>query len=71
VPAAVQATAANPDRATWLQNLRDQSAQYLIIGKNHPLPIPPEAAFAAGDPKHFKKLFESDGGILYAIEWGE
>jgi hypothetical protein len=74
VAAAVQATAANPDRATWLQNLQttsDRAVQYLVIGKDHPLASPPEAAFAAGDPKHFKKLFENEAGILYAIEWGE
>ena len=71
VAAAVNATAANADRATWLQNLREQSAQYLLIGKGSPLPSPPEAAFAAGDSKHFKKLYESNAGVLYAIEWGE
>jgi hypothetical protein len=71
VPAAVQATAAKPDRATWLQNLHERSAQFLVIGKDHPLSTPPEAAFAAGDPKHFKKLFEDDAGTLYSIEWGE
>jgi hypothetical protein len=68
VPAAIRATVANPDRAVWLNNLRQLGAEYLIVGKEGLVADPPEALFAGGDPKAFHKIFENEGGVVYAID---
>jgi hypothetical protein len=69
VPAAVRATVANPDRATWLNNLQRLSADYLVVGKRGFIVDAPEAMFAESDPKRFHKLYENDGGIVFGIDW--
>jgi hypothetical protein len=69
VPAAARATVANADEAVWLKNLRQTSAEYLVVGRGGVLGSPPEAAFADSDPKHFHKLFEGAAGSVYAISW--
>lgn len=68
VPAAIRATVESSDRATWLKNLRQTSAEYLVVGKVRDLHDAPEAVFADADPRRFRKLFENDGGIIYAID---
>lgn len=68
VPAVVRATLASPDRATWLQNLRRSSAEYLVIGKAGGVSDPPEIAFAEAEAKRFRKLFENEAGMVYAID---
>ncbi len=60
--AATAAANANPDRAAWLQNLRDSKAQYLIAG-----PDAPEVSFADSDPEEFQPLFRNSAGFIYKI----
>jgi hypothetical protein len=69
VPAAARATVANADEAVWLKNLRQTSAEYLVVGRGGVLGSPPEAAFADSDLKHFHKLFEGAAGSIYTISW--
>jgi hypothetical protein len=69
VPATVNATVASADRSTWLDNLHATGAQYLVIGKLGSITSPPEETFASEDSHSFRKLFENDAGIVYAIEW--
>ncbi len=69
VAAAARATVADADRATWLRNLRAMSAEYLVVGRGGELLLPPEAKFAADDPRRFHMLFDGPGGTVYAIDW--
>jgi hypothetical protein len=68
IPAALRATVAAPDRATWLANLQTSGAGYLVIGQGGVIGIPPEDAFAAADPRKFHPLFEGPAGKIYRIE---
>jgi hypothetical protein len=58
---------ADPDRATWLENLASTGAAYLVIGHLDHEPDPPERRFVAEDPARFQKLFEGPGGAVYKV----
>lgn len=69
VTATARATVANADETFWLKNLRQTSAEYLVVGRGGVLGSAPEGAFADDDSKHFRKLFEGAAGSVYAIRW--
>ncbi len=69
IPAAALATVASADREVWLENLKASGAAYLIVGRGGVVGIPPEAAFAANDPRNFHPLFQCDRGWVYAVEF--
>jgi hypothetical protein len=59
---------AEPDKPTWLENLRAMGAQYLVIAKIPEESIPPEARFVREDAGRFEKLFDDpDAGAVYRI----
>jgi hypothetical protein len=61
------ATVADADEALWLQRLAAAGAQYLLVGKGDIVGTPPEAAFAASDPRHFQLLFDGPGAAVYRV----
>jgi hypothetical protein len=61
---------ADADRATWTKNLASIKPQYLIVGSQDVLPVPPERDWAEQDPSHFVKLFENAAGAVYQIAGG-
>jgi hypothetical protein len=57
----------NPDKETWLENLKRMRAEYLVIADFvHDL-NPPERRFVVEEPARFKKLFDSPAGAVYSI----
>jgi hypothetical protein len=73
IPANIVAvTAAEPDRDTWLANLRAAGAQYLLVGKRdlaHPdrKADVPELRFAAADPARFQVMLDNEDAALFRI----
>jgi hypothetical protein len=67
VAATTLATLGDAQRDTWLANLRKSGAGYLFIARGDVVNAPPEAGFAAGDPKRFIKLMENEAGVIYRI----
>jgi hypothetical protein len=70
VPAAVRLTNADPDRQTWLENLRKLGANLVLIAKadltNSPdSPPPAELTFAEQDPAHFQRVFDNSSAAIY------
>jgi hypothetical protein len=63
-----EAMNAEPDKQTWLQNLRAMDAQFLVIATIPEQPNPPEARFVAEDAWRFERLFDDPGaGAVYRI----
>lgn len=60
---------ADPDRATWIENLRAAGAAYLVIDKREIVPNPPELLFARGEPQVFKPVYEDPRGVVFRIDW--
>jgi hypothetical protein len=59
---------AQPDKQTWLANLRAMAAQFLVIATIPEEPNPPEARFVAEDGWRFERLFDDPGaGAVYRI----
>jgi hypothetical protein len=59
---------AEPDKQTWLANLRAMGAQFLVIATIPEEPNPPEARFVAEDAWRFERLFENPtAGSVYRI----
>jgi hypothetical protein len=59
---------AEPDKQTWLANLRAMDAQYLVVATIAEEPNPPEAQFVAEDPARFEPLFtHREAGSVYRI----
>lgn len=58
---------AEPDRATWLENLRRSEARYVVVARFPHEANPPEGRFAAQDLVHFEKIFDDPGGTVYRI----
>lgn len=68
VPRMTDAMNAEPDRATWLENLRRSGAQYLVIARFEHEDDPPEARFVAKDSGRFELLFvDPAAGAVYRI----
>jgi hypothetical protein len=59
------------DQATWLQNLRNMHADYLVVAKNESDrgldADPPELRFAGADKRVFSKMYEDGYGAVYRI----
>jgi hypothetical protein len=59
---------AEPDKQTWLENLRAMDAQFLVVATIPEEPNPPEGRFVAEDPGRFEPLFADPGaGAVYRI----
>lgn len=59
---------AEPDKQTWLANLRATGAQFLVVATIPEEPNPPEARFVAEDAWRFERLFDDAGaGSVYRI----
>ncbi|HWE02888.1 MAG TPA: hypothetical protein VG326_10815 [Tepidisphaeraceae bacterium] len=69
-----QAMDADPDRDTWLANLRSIKADYLIVMKGSAAadfdPDPPELGFARQDLAHFGVAHEDAAGVVFRIDSG-
>jgi hypothetical protein len=59
---------AEPDKQTWLENLRAMGAQFLVIATIPEESHPPEARFVAEDAWRFERLFDDpNAGAVYRI----
>jgi hypothetical protein len=59
---------AEPDLATWLENLRRSGAEYLVTARFEHEDDPPEARFVAQERGRFEPLFnDPDAGAVYRI----
>jgi hypothetical protein len=59
---------AEPDKQTWLANLRAAGAQFLVIATIPEEPNPPETRFVAEDAWRFERLFDDTAaGAVYRI----
>jgi len=65
--AIIPATIGNADRDTWLANLRDSGAKYLVVFKKDIEPVPVEADWARGMTDRFSPLYADDAGAVYQI----
>jgi len=68
----VAVTTADPDRDTWLANLRSLGAQYLFVGKRdlaRPSQVAdvPELRFAASMPDRFRVVYENQDVVVFRI----
>ena len=64
----------NPDRDTWLENLRAMKAGYLVVMKPDPgnpdlSADPPDLRFARADPGIFIPVQENEAGVVFRIDW--
>ncbi len=58
----------DPDKQTWLDNLRRMKAQYLVIANFKHEDDAPERRFVAEEPARFEKLFDAPGaGAVYRV----
>ena len=60
------------DASTWMHNLVESGAQYLLVGKEDlTMPRlrvhPPELDFIAAAPKHFQTMLSNDAVDVYAV----
>jgi hypothetical protein len=56
------------DLKTWLANLHDAGAEYLVIVHDDALSThPPELDFAKSNPAHFTLIGHNDAGMLFKI----
>ena len=61
---------ADPDKATWLENLRRLGAEYLVIATFPHESDPPERRLVAEERGLFKMIFEDPkAGAVYRIRW--
>jgi hypothetical protein len=59
---------AEPDKQTWLANLRAMGAQFLVVATIAEEPDPPEARFITEDAWRFERLFDDRAaGSVYRI----
>jgi hypothetical protein len=60
----------DPDKSTWLENLRRLGAQYLVIATFPHENDPPERRFVAEEPALFERIFDHPvAGSVYRIRW--
>jgi hypothetical protein len=64
----------NADRDTWIENLRAMKAGYLVAMKADPdnrdlSADTPELRFARDEPGRFIPVEETEGGVVFRIEW--
>jgi hypothetical protein len=57
----------NPDRRTWLENLKAQDSKYLVIFRHGMVDDPAELGFAESDPSHFARCYGDDFAVVYKI----
>jgi hypothetical protein len=62
-----EAMNAEPDKQTWLENLRRMGAQYLVLATMKEEPDPPERRFAAQDPRFELMFSDPVAGSVYRI----
>jgi hypothetical protein len=71
-----QLTRSHASEATWLANLRETGATYLVVSlrqvANQDIADrPPEAVFAERNANVFSKVFDDGAVVVYRIQWGE
>jgi hypothetical protein len=59
---------ANADRATWVANLRQLGANFVVIYKHDRSNDPPELRFAAESPDKLQRVFDDDHAVIYRVE---
>lgn len=64
-----QVMVADPDRTTWLTNLRKSKARYLLVFRHSLVANPIELRFAAQSPDTFLPVFNDDAATVYRIDW--
>jgi hypothetical protein len=64
-----QVMVANPDRTTWLTNLRKSKARYLLVFRHGLVENPIELQFAAQSPDTFVPVFNDDAATVYRMDW--
>lgn len=57
----------DPDRETWLENLKAMNARRLVILRQEMVENPVELRFAESDPSHFAVRYSDDASIIYDI----
>jgi FtsH-binding integral membrane protein len=62
----------DPDRDTWLENLRAMKAEYLVVMKSDPenpdlSANPPELRFARSEPGIFVPVEENEAGVIFRV----
>jgi hypothetical protein len=66
----------DPDRQTWMENLKRLHADYLVIvfhklqpdvSDPEPQPEPPEQTFASSDRSEFETVFQDEAGVVYRL----
>jgi hypothetical protein len=69
VQATDAATVADPDRETWLRNLRAMGARYLVVGRAVWGHTAIEASWAREDAQHFRPMYdEAAFGQVFAVD---
>ena len=60
---------ADPDPATWIENLRALGATHLVVNKREIVSDPPEFRLARAEPRMFVKVYEDDEGVVFRVVW--
>ncbi len=66
-PAAVAASYAQPDRETWLVNLRESGVAHLVVLTNDVKSPLPELAWSKSMPETFRQEYADESGVVYRI----
>lgn len=58
---------ADPDLHTWMDNLRNMHAQYLVVARRDLVSDPPELRLTRQNPRRFMKVYEDALGVVYSV----